>query len=287
MSNTYDADLVIDRLSDQAITVLQNRLSPLRAFSRNFGVDTMRPRATVQVEKSGTAATPARNPTTYESGDTTNTNVAVTVDERTVSFHLSSQEIMQGHQLETKAENNLRGLCDDLFDLTSYGINTLLATGTYGAAVVTTAQASMAASDLKTGWASIAKASERHVVLDSTAFAQFLPTNRESFVPGSGAYGFDGMHLQTNWTNVGTTGVKGFFCSPNAIAVAAGLPEIHPAIENQLEAMRVVTVEDLGLSVQVCLWGSTATRALWTSYGVMFGAAAGDASALSLYIPSA
>ena len=50
-----------------------------------------------------------------------------------------------------------------------------------------------------------------------------------------------------------------------------------------MEASRVVEIPDLGLNVVINLWGSTATRTLWASYGVMFGAAVADASALTLY----
>jgi hypothetical protein len=282
MANTYDSDLVVDRLADQAILVLQNRLAPQNAFSRDFGVDVLRPRATVQVEKSGTHAAAQQNPTNYETGDSTNSNVAVTVNEESVSFHVTSQELMQGHKLETKAANHLHGLADAIAEIN----NALLTTAAFGAAVATTAQASMAAADLQAGWADIAKSGERHVVLDAVAFSKFLPTNRDSFTPGSGAYGYDGFHLQTNWDSVGTAGVKGFFCGPNAIACAAGLPEISQAVQNKLEATRVIQLPDLGLAIQMCLWGSTTSRATWVSYGLMYGAAVGDADALGLYIPA-
>jgi hypothetical protein len=67
------------------------------------------------------------------------------------------------------------------------------------------------------------------------------------------------------------------------MAVAAGLPIIDDSVRMQMEGTRVVTLPDLGLSVQLCLWGSVGTRTLWASYGVMFGASVGDASALTLY----
>lgn len=279
MANTYDADLVVDRLADQAILVLQNKLAPLGAFSTDFGTDTMRPRATVQVEKSGTAATGQTNPTNYESGDTTNTNVPVTVSELSQSFHVSSQELMQGHKLETKAANNLHALADDIWDVCVALLDESVFTNT----VVVAAEASIDADDLQTGWGSIAKSPQKHVILNGTAFAQFLPTNRESFVPGAGAYGFDGFHLATKWDAAQDANTRGFFAGPNAIACASGLPEISGPVQNQVEDVRVITIPDLNISVQMVLWGSAATRATWVSYGVMFGAAVGDVSALTLY----
>lgn len=279
MANTYDADLVVDRLADQAILVLQNKLAPLSAFSRDFGVDVLRPRATVQVEKSGTPSTGQSNPTDYESGDTTNTNVAVTVNELSQSFHVSSQELMQGHRLETKAENNLHALADDVWDVAAALLDESVFTNT----VVVATEAAIDTDDLQTGWGSIAKSSQKHVVLSGTAFAKFLPTNLESFRPGAGAYGFDGMHLATKWDAAQDANTRGFFCGPNAMAVAAGLPDISPAVRNQCEAIRQIEIPGLGLTVQMVLWGSTKTRATWVSYGVMFGAAVGDVSALTLY----
>ncbi len=77
MANTYAAALVVDRLSESAITVLGNKLAPLRAFSRDFGTDLLRPRATVQVQSTATTSTAAANPSDYESGDSTSTAVAV------------------------------------------------------------------------------------------------------------------------------------------------------------------------------------------------------------------
>ena len=279
MANTYDADLVVDRLADQAILVLQNKLAPLSAFSTDFGVDVLRPRATVQVEKSGTPATVQTNPTNYESGDTTNTNVAVSVSEKSVSFNVSSQELMQGHKLETKAANNLHGLADSVWDVAVALLDESVFTNT----VVVAAEADLDSDDLQTGWASIAKSPQKHVVLSGAGFANFLPTNRESFNPGAGAYGFDGMHLATKWDAAQDANTRGFFAGPNAIACAAGLPEISAPVRNQLDDVRVIEIPGLGISVQMCIWGSSASRATWVSYGVMFGAAVGDVSALTLY----
>ena len=112
MANTYDADLVIDRLAESAILVLQKKLPQLNAFSQDFGADVLKPRATVQVEKSGTGATAQSNPTNYETGNVTNSNVAVSVAEKTVSWSIASQEMMSGHKLDTKAAQQLRGLAN-------------------------------------------------------------------------------------------------------------------------------------------------------------------------------
>ncbi len=284
MANTYDADLCVDRLSEKAILVLQERLAPLRAFSRDFGTDTLRPRATVQVEKSGTHATAQQNPTNYESGDTTNDAVAVTVNEETISFNVSSQEMMQGERLETKAGNNLHGLADNIWD----EVVALCNDANSDNDIITCVQTSFTDTQRQALWASIAKGGERHLILDGTAYAENLPADKNAFeLSQRGAYGFDGFHLATKWDATGAeSNLYGLAVTPNAFAVAAGLPEISPAVANNLEAVGTAEIPDLGLTVQTCLWGSTSTRATWISYGVMFGVSVGDGTAFTLVVSS-
>jgi len=284
MANTYDADLCVDRLSEKAILVLQERLAPLRAFSRDFGTDTLRPRATVQVEKSGTHATAQQNPTNYESGDTTNDAVAVEVNEETISFNVSSQEMMQGERLETKAGNNLHGLADNIWD----EVVALCNDANSDNDIITCVQTSFTDTQRQALWASIAKGGERHLILDGTAYAENLPGDKNAFeLSQRGAYGFDGFHLATKWDATGAeSNLYGLAVTPNAFAVASGLPEISPAVANNLEAVSTAEIPDLGLTVQTCLWGSTSTRATWISYGVMFGVSVGDGTAFTLVVSS-
>ena len=284
MANDYDADLCVDRLSEKAILVLQERLAPLRAFSRDFGTDTLRPRATVQVEKSGTHATAQQNPTNYESGDTTNDAVAVEVNEETISFNVSSQEMMQGERLETKAGNNLHGLADNIWD----EVVALCNDANSDNDIITCVQTSFSDTQRQALWASIAKGGERHLILDGTAYAENLPADKNAFeLSQRGAYGFDGFHLATKWDATGAeSNLYGLAVTPNAFAVASGLPEISPAVANNLEAVGTAEIPDLGLTVQTCLWGSTSTRATWISYGVMFGVSVGDGSAFTLVVSS-
>lgn len=279
MANTYDADLVIDRLAEASILVLQKKLPALNAFSRDFGADVLKPRATVQVEKSGTGATAQSNPTNYETGNVTNSNVAVTVAEKTVSFSVASQELMSGHKLNTKAEQQLRGLANAVWAVPE----ALLDESVYTNAVVVATEAAIDADDLATGWASIGDSIDKHCVLSHAAYSRFNAQNKDQFNHEGGAYNFDTFDNCSQWSNAQDANTRGFFCGPNAMAVASGIPLVDPVVANQMEASRVVEIPDLGLSVVINLWGSTATRTLWASYGVMFGAAVADASALTLY----
>lgn len=280
MANTVDADLIVDRLADGVITPLQDRLPGLMTLSRNFGVDPLAKRATVQVEKvtAGTAAT--TNPTNYASGDTTNTNVAVTVSEHSTSFHITSQEFMQRQKLMNKLTFKTHQLANAVWDV----VAALLDEATFTNTVVVATEAAIAESDLQEGWGSVSDGAEINCVLSGPAYSNFLPTNRDSFRPGeSGAYGFDTFVHANRWSAAAQANTRGYFADPNAIAIAAGVPELHPLVQQDVLGVRTVTLPGIGLPVQIVLWVDTNTRNVWASLGTMFGAAVGDATALTLY----
>ena len=54
-------------------------------------------------------------------------------------------------------------------------------------------------------------------------------------------------------------------------------PQASELIDSEL-----VTVPELGMVFEINTWVSTATRALWTSFDVAFGAAVADKSALRI-----
>lgn len=272
MANTIDSALIVDVLKNSAATVLQHRLAPLAAFSRDFGADSLRPRATVQVPLASGASSVQVNPSNFETGDTTLANIAVAVDLLSKSFHVSNDQSLSGIKLAMLADVNLAALADKIMDL---ALTPLSGAGTS----YTGTAADFVAEDLQAGWGEIAKADTKHVILRGDFFAKFLPTNRESFVPGVGAYGFDGFHLNTRWA--GTT--AGVFCSPKAVALASGLPS---AQAGNLISSETIQVSGVGIAVQLNLWQSTATRSLWASYDVMFGAAAGDLASAKLIVAS-
>lgn len=279
MANTFDSALVVDTLADSAITVLQNKHAAFSAFSRDFGIDTLRPRATVQVEKSGTAATGSQNPTDYSGGDSTNSNVAVTVNEEHVAFYLTNQELMKGHSIETKMENHMGALLDQLWGR----VATLLDETVFTNTVVVATEAAIDADDLATGWGSIAKSAQKHCVLSGPAYARFNAQTLEQFNHQGGAYNFDGFHLETDWGDAQDANTRGFFCGPNAIACASGLPDIPEAVLQNYMADRVITDPMTGLSIRMTMWGGLDSRQVNVSLDTMFGAAVGDVSALTLY----
>jgi len=81
MANTFDSALVTDVLRDSVITVLQSRLAPLSAFTKDFSAESVKPRATIQVPIATAGSTTQTNATDFESGNSTLDNVAVTVNQ--------------------------------------------------------------------------------------------------------------------------------------------------------------------------------------------------------------
>ena len=229
------------------------------------------------MQSTATTSTAAANPDDYESGNSTSTAVAVAVDELNASFHVGSQDLMQGQRLETIAAANLHSLADLIWDKCAANFNETNSSNTH----IAVAEASFSATNREQAWAAIAKGSEKHLILDGTAYTQQLPTDRNSFeLSENGAFGFDGIHLATKWDASGAeANLYGIAAAPNAFAVASGLPDISPAVADNLEEVGTVEIPSLGLTIQTCLWGSTKTRATWASYGVMFGCKTADGTA--------
>jgi len=282
MANTFDAALVTDVLRDMAITTLQSRLAPLNAFTQDFSADEIAPRKTVQVPIATAGSTTQTNATNFESGDSTLDNVAVSVSQYSNSFTLTNAEINQGHRIQNIAKINLHKLANKIMDVAL----TPVTTTNFGAAVVDVDTAALVTSaELKTLWAALKDGDQRNLIVDGSIYANFLPSNLEAFNLASngrntGIYGFDFFGYNNRWDGAGAT-IKGFACSPQAIAIASGVPANTPASSDMISQESVV-IPDLGLSVQLNMWVSRASRDLWCSYDVMFGAAAGDTTALKI-----
>jgi hypothetical protein len=109
-------------------------------------------------------------------------------------------------------------------------------------------------------------------------------------VAKTGAYGFDKILLNNRWSAVtggsdsalnGTTKtIKGFVASPEALAMASAIPYVDPAVAGLLQQSEIIDIPDLGISIQMNIWGSLASRGLNASFDVLFGAAKADGSAL-------
>lgn len=268
-ANSFGASLVTDYLADGLVITAHNRLAALNVFTRDFGVDRIKPRSTVQVRKVTGGATGSQNPTNFESGDSTTTNIGVTVNQENVNFHVTNDELNKGHQLAHLATKNAQVFADQISDL----VTALMVSGNYGAATVIGAASAFDADDLKPIMALAKDYPSKNLLLDGGHLAYLLPTDKDKFRIGEeGAYGFDIIAEQNRWTSA-EANAAGFVCGPDSIAVASGLPVDLPA--GEFLEMRTVELKN-GLTVQLCVWFSRAGRVHWASYDVMFGAAAGD-----------
>lgn len=287
-ANTLAAALTPDYLADGLLIVARNKLAPLALFSTDFGVDRMKPRATVQVAKATVGATGQTNATNFESGDTTLAAVAVTVNQLTQSFHLTNDQLNKGHKLA-----NLAGINADTFaDMISDVWTALDVAGNFGAAQVVGAATAFSPSSLPAIFATAKNYRRRNLLLDGAYIGYLFPgvttvsygqagigQNGPNTIFGS-MFGFDAIAMQNRWTGA-TANSVGFVCGPDAITAASGLPIGQP--ESEFISMQTVEVSGagsnstgLGLTVQICLWYSRASRTIWASYDVMFGAAAGE-----------
>ena len=279
-ANSYSATLVTDRLADSFITTLGVKLAPFRAFSREFGTDRLKPKATVQVRKVTATSAVQTNPTNFETGDTTTTPVSVTVDQISKSFHVTNDELNKGHQLMQAAGKNAQTFANALSDLWT----ALLLVANYGATTAIGSAANFDALDLAPIYALAKNFGTKNLILDGGHLAYLLPTDKFKFKLGEeGAYGFDLIGEQNRWTNAVANAV-GFVCDPSAIAICSGLPVDLPSSE--FIELGVVEIPSLGLTVQVCHWFSRGGRVHWMSYDVMFGAQAGDTTAGEVLVTS-
>ena len=284
MANTFSASLVTDVLRDAAITQLQSRLAPLSAFTTDFSAEQIAPRKTIQVPLATAGSNTQTNASNFESGDSTLSNVAVSVNQYTNSFSITNDQLQQGHRLQNLAKINLAQLANKIIDVALAPVTT----ANFGAAVVDVDTANLVtAASLKTLWGALKDGDVRNLVVDGSIYAQFLPTALDQYQLAAGGknvgmYGFDLFTYNNRWSGAGAT-IQGFACSPQAVAVASGVPAASPA-DSDMISQELVTVPDLGLTVQLNLWTSRSSRALWASYDVMFGAAKGDGNALKLLV---
>ena len=295
--NTLAAALTPDYLADGLIINARNRLAPLAAFSRDFGVDPMKPKSTVQVARATAGATGQTDATNWESGDTTLAAVAVTVAQKSVSFHLTNEQLNKGHQMA-----NLAGINADQFaDLISDVWTALLVVGTYGTPGAGTgvigASTAFDPADIPQLFALAKNFRRRNLILDGSYIGYLMPGVISGFQAGLGTdpnagqstyfgslFGMDGIWMQSRYTSA-VANCVGFLCSPDAIACASGFPISTSTPSSEFLSQQTVNIDgavssspSIGLSVQVNMWYSRATRTIWASYDCMFGAAAGDAS---------
>ena len=272
MSNTISSTLKPDAVVNALITVANNRLAPLRAFSKLFSPDVMRPGATLQIPLATAGAAGQTNPTNFETGDTTLTPISVTLALKTVSFHVTQSDLNHGFGLEHVAPAAAQNFCNLLSDV----YTAVMTVANYGAGIQIGVAQTFAGDSLAPVLAAAKNFNAKNLLLDAGHLAYLLPTDKFNFALGEqGAYGFDLIAQQNRWTGAASNAV-GFVCSPDAIAIGAGRPATPQT--NQFDTVAEFTLPDLELPVLYRTWFNTATGTQWGSFQTMFGAAVGDAT---------
>jgi ATP-dependent protease ClpP protease subunit len=281
-SNSYSATLVTAFLADGFVTKLQNRWAPLKSFARDFSVDRMKPLSVGHIPMATAGSTTQTDATNFEtSGDSTVTPISVTPHQYTQGFHVSNADLNSGLRMENLIEINTAAFADKILAVAFVPVTTANFTGT----AITAADAAFGWTEMAEAWGLLKKSSIRHAILDGEYMARLL--NNPAYLQaaltadGSGAraFGWDGVHLNTNWTGAGSN-VRGFFCNPQAIGALSGLPLTPPqGIPGNSLQEKTIVVPDVNIPIAAYNWFSLGSRTLWASFDVMFGVAAGDTTA--------
>lgn len=280
MANTFDATLINEVLAQKAITAVNAKLAFLGAFTTDFSDELRDQRSLVLNVPVATASSAVQvNPTNFEQGDTTLVNAPVTMQHISKSFYLTPNDIASGNRLENLAKFNMNVVANKIESI----VFALITEANYGAPAVNGITAgALSVANLKTLWGSVV-GDDKIAILKDTEFANILPSDTNGFdvsVTNQG-YGFSFLGRSGNGFASAGTKIVGFGASKGAIAMAAAIPQYTSAVADLMDST-VVEIPELGLSIQSNIWGSTASRATWASFDLLFGAAKGDGTALKL-----
>ena len=283
-TNTFTSTLVVDYLADAVITIATNKLAMLDGFSRNVGLDNLRPRATVRVKRFTTGSVAQTNTSNFETNDdSTLAATTVSVNQITKSFSLTQQELNQGFQLADLAQGSADLFANGISDV----VTALMIAGNYDSPVTIGTAANFDTSDLPAILALAKNYRSKSLILDGghlarlqfSAAANTFPDARYAAL-ANGKFGFDLIAENNRWTSA-VANTVGFVCGPDAIAIASGLPV--GMIAGEFIEQRVVTTAN-GLSALLSVWYSRATRSHYASYDIMFGAGVGDATQAEILV---
>lgn len=320
-ASSYAASLIVDQLADGAITQLVATLAPLRVFTRDFMPSPFMPLNTLQVrlvtqggqqiktpKSTGSGITTTQ--TDYEaSGDHTVNNVAITMNEYSMAFQVGPQELMSGMRIEYLANHALESLGSNilsdtlvLFNSGNFTAGPLGGSFTAHYGTWTWNSASSTVNDMAVARAQLGKSGTKNAVLDPVLFSKLItiPVANQMQVgmPLANAntmrniMGWNEIAETTAWaTGQGAGGstasypqpIIGVVCHPQAVAVGARLPIVPPeGIPGNTLVMSQVTIPGLDMTVAIFSWFSLRYRTLWNSYGIVYGASAGDLTAAAV-----
>jgi hypothetical protein len=271
-NNSFDSSLVVATISEMAMTILANRLAPLSVFTTDFSSEVAKPKEVMKIPLVNEVGAVQTDPTNFEPGLATTVGVAtVTLAHLFQPFHIDASELAQGHKLERAVQRAMDSLADGIWAAAI----TPITTTAYGEAVVTTTTITPGSGHLATLWGTIPKATRKGLVVTSAIYSRLIPTDTQKFELAPGAYGFNnGIYHASSFTGA-VSGLDGFACAPEAIAIGAAMPLIPDSVRSQFQESGSVTLEQIGITIGYNVWGATATRRVHASLELMFGAGTG------------
>jgi hypothetical protein len=276
--NSFSSSLTTNFLILGATTIASQKFASVKMFSRDTSVDPYKPLATGQMKFNTTVqdgSTTLTNATNFESGDSTLTNVPISVSQYTESFHVTNTQLNSGTRMEDLIVAKMGSLGSKLSKVLAANITAAnYATLT---PLISTA-AAFNFSSLSTIWGQLKKANRKHLMLDGQYLAKLINTptlyQATPVVPGASwkdLIGFDFLALHTEWSAAGAN-IIGFGCDPQAMGVIAGLPLVDsPGIPGGILAEATGTMTGVDLPIAVYNWFNTSTRTYWGSFDLMFG----------------
>ena len=283
--NSFSSSLTTNFLIMGATTIASPKFAPIAAFARDTSVDPLKPLATGQMKFNTTAqdgSTTQTNATNFESGDSTLTNVAITVSQYTESFHISNGQLNSGMRMVDLIEAKLASLGSKIAKV---AIANITAANFPTLSPIIRSYGAFGFGDTQAVLTAIQKGNRKNIILNGGYFYKL--TNVPSLYqatpvfPGAGfrnLIGFDYVALNTEWSAAGAN-INGFACDPNALGVIAGLPLVDfPAIPGGILAQATGTLPGVDMPIAAYSWFNTSTRTYWSSFDMMFGAAPLDTS---------
>jgi len=283
MANSLNASLINTVLAQRAVTVVQSKLPWLGAFTNDFSDEVKDQRSrSILVPYALSASAVQTNPTNFETGDTTTNLRTITMNHLSKSFYITSADYGKGTRIEQLADVNM-GIVANAIEAAVFTIITASNyTATIPASLSAVATAGTTAALLKTLWGTLG-GNVKNCILSDSYFAPVLPGDLYSFdiTKTKSGFGFDYLdHSGKGFDSAGSK-IVGFAANPNAIVMGAAIPEYTPQVADLLDST-VVEVPGLGIYIQSNMWASAASRNQWASFDILFGAAVGCPSSLTL-----
>lgn len=274
MSNTINAGLILDTLAKVTQTTVPNAIAPWTKFTTDFTDDqyVVNQGKGLQVPFATAGASVQTNATSWETGDTTLSNVSIALSGKSISFHITPLQMNNSVRLAQLMTVNVQNFRDALLDVITTPMTGVSWTNFIQAA------SGFSATNLQNIWGVISKSPQKNIVLDGSYFSKFLPSSLTTEIgPRAGLAGYDGFDLCTRWTGAGTN-VLGFAGGPQCIAIASALPMYDDDTKADINAtvLNLDVAPGKTLPVLMSTWLARSSRTRWASLDVLIGSAVLD-----------